>query len=147
MPRPRVHRKIRHKARRIRPQRFVDGFANALWRIPASRIPLGVDIVEWKKAKAFYETHRGRLGSFLTAQERRFVENGRKPYEALAMIFAAKEAVFKALGASWMGTDGFRRIKVRPVSSKTFSYRPSRGKALRITFKKSSRHVLACCAP
>ena len=63
------------------------------------------------------------------------------------MIFAAKEAVFKALGASWMGVDGFRRIKVRPVSPKIFSYHPSRGQKLRITFKKSDRHVLACCGP
>jgi len=108
---------------------------------------IGIDIVEWKKARSFYGRHRARLDSFLTASEKKFVENGPKPDKALAMIFAAKEAAFKTLGMSWMGPEGFRRIKVRPVSSKRFSFLTPGGRKLRITFKMNRRYVVACCVP
>ena len=107
---------------------------------------IGVDIVEWEKAKTFYETHRARLGTFLSTTEKRFVEDGRAPYRALAMIFASKEAVFKTLGLPWMGPEGFRRIKIRPVSYQAFISSAPDGRKLHITFKKSKRHVVACCA-
>jgi phosphopantetheine--protein transferase-like protein len=113
----------------------------------APQLSGGVDIVEWKKAKAFYETHHEKLGSFLSPEERRFVEKKHKPYEGLAMIFAAKGAVFKTLGLSWMGPEGFRRIQVRPVSSKKFYFLPTKGQKLVVLFKKSRHHVVACCFP
>lgn len=39
----------------------------------------------------------------------------------LARYFAAKEAVFKALGRSWMGMEGFRAIKVKGSPGQGFS--------------------------
>ncbi len=114
---------------------------------PLSELSVGVDIIEWKKAKAFYQMHHEKLSLFLHAAEMRFVEKERRPYEALAMIFAAKEAVFKALGGSWMGPEGFRRIKIRPISFKTFSSHCPEGRKLQITFQKSRHHVVACCLP
>jgi phosphopantetheine--protein transferase-like protein len=96
-------------------------------------IPLGVDILEWKKAKAFYEKHSRRLGSWLTSEERLFVEKKDKPHEAFAMIFAAREAAFKALG---------RECRVVPVSSTRFAVR-DRSK-LRVTVSRHRRHVVAC---
>ncbi len=114
-------------------------------KIRASQHWIGVDIVEWKKAKVFYETHRERLGSFFPAPERRFIEKERKPYEALAMIFAAKEAVFKALGSPWMGPEGFRRIRIIPRRSG--SYKVANHPELEVTLKKNRRYVVACCGP
>ena len=108
---------------------------------------IGIDIVEWKKAETFYRTHRKRLGSFLSASEKRFVKNGYKPHRALAMIFAAKEAAFKAIGAPWMGPEGFRRIKIHSLSSGMFSFLAPHGRKLKVTFRISRRHVVACCTP
>ncbi len=109
-------------------------------------LPLGVDIVEWKKARAFYGAHRGRLDSFLSPSEMKFIGKNQKPYEGLATLFAAKEAVFKALGVSWFGPEKFRKIRIRPVSADTFLFTGTRGRKFRITTQKSSRHVVACCS-
>lgn len=96
--------------------------------------PLGVDILEWKKARAFYRTHSARLNEWLNADERRFVENKNKPHEAFAMVFAAKEAAFKALG---------KECGLVPVSSRVFKVegRPR----LEVTVHRHRRHVVACC--
>ena len=120
---------------------------NAAW-------PLGVDMLEWKKAKAFYETHRDSLGRFLCPTEASFVLTSRKPYESLAMILSAKEAVFKALGISWMGLSGFQKIRILPANG-PFSFRLkgnfkkkiSRKVPLEISFVKSRHHVVATCHP
>ena len=120
---------------------------NAVW-------PLGVDILEWKKAEAFYEAHREKLSRFLCPSEASFVLTSRKPYEALAMILSAKEAVFKTLGVSWMGLSGFQRIQILPGKSR-FSFRLkgefrkklSRKEPLEISFVKNRHHVVATCHP
>ena len=116
--------------------------------------PLGVDMLEWKKAKAFYKAHRGDLESFLAPTEAAFVHTSRRPYESLAMILSAKEAVFKALGISWMGLSGFRHIQILPGKS-CFSFRLKgnfkknflHDAPLGISFAKSARHVVATCHP
>ena len=118
---------------------------NAAW-------PLGVDMLEWKKAKAFYDAHREKLARFLCPTEMVFVRTSRKPYKSLAMILSAKEAVFKTLGISWMGLSGFRCIQILPGKSR-FSFRLkgdlqkklSRKTLLEISFAKSRRHVVATC--
>ncbi len=110
---------------------------NAAW-------PLGVDVLEWKKARAFYRTHRKKLSTFLCPAETLYVESSRKPYESLAMLLSAKEAVFKSLGVSWMGISGFKHIRIRP-GKKNFSFRLRGKKSMQISFAKSRCHVIACC--
>ena len=120
---------------------------NAAW-------PLGVDLLEWKKAKAFYQMHRDNLGKFLSPTEAVFVQKSRKPHESLAMLLSAKEAVFKALGLSWMGISGFRNIQNLPGKT-YFSFRLKGGLKKNISsknlpvlsFAKSRRHVVATCHP
>jgi phosphopantetheine--protein transferase-like protein len=120
---------------------------NAAW-------PLGVDMLEWKKAEAFYKTHREDLDTFLSSTEAAFVQTSRKPYESLALILSAKEAVFKALGLSWMGLSGFRSIQIVPGKT-GFSFRLKRGLQaklprkipLELSFTKTRRHVVASCHP
>lgn len=73
---------------------------------------LGVDLVEYKKAKTFYAEHKNRLGGYFDPSEMSFIQKSRRPYESLALLLAAKEAVFKSSRLSWMGPRGFRRIRV-----------------------------------
>ena len=117
-----------------------------------SQYPIGVDILEWKKAGGFYRQHRARLGSLLHPRELSFVKGSRRPPEAFAQLFSAKEAVFKALGASWLGVSGFRDIEIFP--KKDFSFRlkgtlkknlPQRA-SLKISFEKKRRYIIAICA-
>ena len=96
--------------------------------------PLGVDILEWKKARSFYQRHRGRLERWLTPVERRFIDNKDKPHEAFAMIFAAREAAFKALG---------KDCRIVPLSGTRFGV-AGRAK-LEVTVSRHRRHVVACC--
>ena len=108
---------------------------------------IGVDIIELKKAERFYKTHREKLGEFLSLKEKKFVERGKTPHEALAMVLSAKEAVFKALDRPWMGPEGFRKIKVQPVHPKMFSFRFSKKTQMEIYFTKNSKRVVAFCVP
>ncbi len=105
--------------------------------------PLGVDILEWKKAGAFYRSHRNRLSTWLTADEKNFIENKNRPQEAFAMIFAAKEAVSKALGVRALGPEALRRIRLVPSTSRTF--RVAGRASLAVTVSRHRRHVVACC--
>jgi phosphopantetheinyl transferase (holo-ACP synthase) len=120
---------------------------NAAW-------PLGVDMLEWKKAEAFYKEHRGKLASFLCPEEVTYVKSSRKPHESLAMILSAKEAVFKTLDLPWMGISGFESIQILP-SKKWYSFRlkkPLQKKITReiplaISFIKNRSHIIAYCHP
>ncbi len=98
---------------------------------------LGVDLVEYKKAKAFYDEHQNRLKDFFARSEISFIQKSHKPYESLALLLAAKEAIFKSADLPWMGAEGFRKIRVlsrsRPVS--------------KLSFIKSKDYVIAECRP
>ena len=115
--------------------------------------PLGVDILERKKALSFYRKHHQRLGELFCPAELAFMEASRKPAETFAMIFSAKEAVFKSLGASWMGPSGFRQIQILPKEN--FSFRLTGGlkknfsvkTPFRISFKKNRDYIVAACHP
>ncbi len=114
--------------------------------------PLGVDILETNKARAFYRRHRRGLDQLLNPSEIVFIDASKKPEEAFAMIFAAKEAVFKALGASWMGFSGFRQVRISPRNNFSFSLQGALKKyspkiALKISFQKTASHVIATCHP
>ena len=74
--------------------------------------PLGVDLVEMKKAKSLYEDARGGLDSFFTPSEVRKIKKSRRPHEKVALYLAAKEAAFKAFGDTTEGLMPFRNIRV-----------------------------------
>ena len=105
--------------------------------------PLGVDILEWKKAGDFYRLHQHRLSDWLTADEKKFVAGRQKPYEGFAMIFAAKEAASKALGLSAAGPEALRSIRLKPRNSRKFSV--LKHTLLEVTVSRHRRHVVACC--
>ena len=102
---------------------------------------LGVDLVEYKKARAFYARHRRRLGTYFKKAEVSFIEESLKPHEALALVLAAKEAVFKSLDRMWMGPEGFRRIAVVSRKNKKLSFlsKPA------LSFRKTRNYVVAEC--
>ena len=114
--------------------------------------PIGIDILEWKKAGGFYHEHRLQLGALLHPQELAFVQGSRKPPQAFAQVFSAKEAVFKALGASWMGVSGFREVEIFPKKNFSFRLKGALKKnftkkvPLKIFFKKNRRCIVALCA-
>ncbi len=104
---------------------------------------LGVDILEWKKARAFYRAHRSRLNQWLTNEERKFIDTRAKPYEAFAMIFAAKEAVFKAVGEAGIGPEALRRIHLEPRAAGRFGVVDHA--KLEVLIRRYRGHVVACC--
>jgi len=127
-------------------------------RVPGKNAPrpakrLGVDLVEFKKAKAFYGEHRNRLDTFFDGGEIRLIRQARRPYESLALLLAAKEAVFKSLGEPWMGPEGFRKIRIFSRKNRELSFRlkgnfkkhPMRRPAPALFFLKSKDYVVAGC--
>ena len=115
---------------------------------------LGVDLVEFEKAKSFYLAHRKKLSSFLTRREIAYVRKSRKPHQRLAILLAAKESVFKALGVSWMGIAGFSDIQIIPGKNGDISFR-LKGKFRNIiqapfnsklSFSKKKDCVVVACA-
>ena len=102
--------------------------------------PLGVDILERKKAHSFYRLHKDRLSQVLLPSELAQLKKVKNKPEALAEILAAKEAVFKALGGSWMGLSGFKKIRLS-VDKTSGVLRSGR---LRIHLHKSKDYVVAC---
>ncbi len=59
--------------------------------------------------KRFIEQHGDRAVRLLDpSSSRKKISPAR-----MARLFAAKEAVFKALGRSWMGMEGFKAIEVK----------------------------------
>lgn len=94
---------------------------------------LGVDLVEYKKAKTFYTEHKNRLAGYFDSAEISFIQKNRKPHEALALLLAAKEAVFKSSDLPWMGPDGFRKIRI--LSQKKY----------KLSFLKTRDYVVAEC--
>ena len=103
------------------------------------KIFLGVDLVEYKKAKIFYTEHRNRLKNYFDKSELSFIQKSLKPYEALALLLAAKEAVFKSGDLAWMGPEGFRKIRIISRKNQRLSFHPS------LSFLKSKDYVIAEC--
>jgi holo-[acyl-carrier protein] synthase len=62
----------------------------------------GVDIVEIERLRRIVEKQKDRfLSRVFTLEEQRFCNMHRDPAPHFAARFAAKEAVFKALGTGW----------------------------------------------
>ena len=116
--------------------------------------PLGVDVVEFKKAGRLYRSHKNRLGSFLSTPEISYVKKSARPEESLALLLAAKEAVFKSLPLSWMGPAGFGKIQILPKKNKKFSFRlkgdlkkVSPRRPLELSYVKTADCVVMQCRP
>ena len=115
---------------------------------------IGVDLIELEKAKSFYLTHRKNLNSFLTSNEISYIQKGKKQHERLAILLAAKESVFKALGVGFMGINGFSDIQIIPKEKGNIFFR-LKGKFRkagrfpfnpRLSFFKKKGYVVVQCA-
>ncbi len=122
-------------------------------RSPVSPSTLGVDLVEYKKAKKFYTAHQNRLESFFAPSEVRRIRRASKPYQSLALLLAAKEAVFKSSQLPWMGPEGFRKIRIISRKNQELSFRLSgnfkrchfRGASPRLSWIQGPDYVIAQC--
>ena len=85
--------------------------------------PLGVDLVELETAKSLYRLHGRRLKTLFSREEISYIQKDQKPHERLAILLAAKEAVFKALSPAWMGVSGFQDIQILPRSDHRLAVR------------------------
>ncbi len=101
--------------------------------------PLGVDILERQKVRSFYRLHKNQLQQILVPSELAHLKKVKNKPDALAEILAAKEAVFKAAGGSWMGLSGFKKIRLSFRSNGAF-----RCGRLRICLHKNKDYVVAC---
>lgn len=104
---------------------------------------LGVDLVEIRRARQFYQIHGPRLGSLFDTSEISFIRSQRVPHVGLAQLVAVKEAVFKAAVAKGAGLEAFRRIHVR-VRGNVFSATVGRRK-LRVRVWEEKNFVVAQC--
>ncbi len=102
--------------------------------------PLGVDILEREKARSFYRLHKERLSQILLPSELAHLNKVKNKTDKLAEMLAAKEAVFKALGGSWMGMSGFKKIRLS-VDKTSGALRSGH---LRIHLYKRKDYVVAC---
>ncbi len=122
-------------------------------RPQAARSFLGVDVVEYKKARFFYIQHKNRLEQYFQKSEVSFIQKSEKPYETLALLLAAKEAVFKSSDLPWMGPGGFRKIQIVSHRNSRLSFRMkgnfkksfSRRPARLLSYLKGKDYVIAEC--
>ena len=114
--------------------------------------PLGIDLVELKKARRFYLSSRRDLENYFTPGEVRFMRKHHRPHEALAEILAGKEALFKALPASGrMGFEGLRTIRIVPKKTH-WDFRVPRSSAAflkktRLSIHRHKHYVVALVQP
>ncbi len=111
--------------------------------------PLGIDLIEIKKAKIFYQIHKDHLNSFFSDKEVHYIQKSNKRAEALGVLLAAKEAVFKALPRNGSGMIAFRNVEILPGHHDRFSFRMEKaGKNGRLRFAviKHRKYVIVQCA-
>ncbi len=96
--------------------------------------------MEREKVRSFYRLHKDRLSQILLPAELAHIKKVKNKTDTLAEMLAAKEAVFKALGGSWMGLSGFKKINLS-VDKTTGTLRSGR---IRIHLHKSKDYVVAC---
>jgi holo-[acyl-carrier protein] synthase len=75
----------------------------------------GIDVVRISRVSRLITDHAGHLDRVFTERERAFCERGPARHRAAryAGIFAAKEAVMKALATGWRSDVGFADIETR----------------------------------
>lgn len=77
-------------------------------------IGIGVDIVDLARIRDMVDRHGKRfLSKTFTDEEIAYCQSRRKPAQHFAARFAAKEAVFKALGTGWREGMGWKEIEVQ----------------------------------
>ena len=111
--------------------------------------PLGVDLIELKRAKSFYCACKNRLGSFFSGTEIGVIQRSKKPYESFAILLAAKEAAFKALPQPGVGIAAFRNIEILPTlkGQLTLKFKKTRRKgSIKFSVLKNTRVVIVQCA-
>lgn len=127
--------------------------SNAMKKLSPVSFPIGVDLVEIKKAKLFFERHRANLRSLFSKREIRYIKTNKKPYEKLALLLAAREAVFKALlkKARTPSLSAFYDIRIIPnkslscvVREKTGAWKAPKEK-LKLLCHKTDRYVIVEC--
>ena len=62
---------------------------------------IGIDLVEIDRIQDLAERHQSFLKRIFASCELKYCQGKKNPYPHLAARFAAKEAVFKALGTGW----------------------------------------------
>ncbi len=91
-------------------------------RVRGKLIGVGIDLVSWDRIKSLLDRHPAdSLKRLLTPSERKIFKNSSDPVRSFGRFFAAKEAYFKASGASAMGEKGFRGIEVLIDGDREFS--------------------------
>jgi holo-[acyl-carrier protein] synthase len=74
---------------------------------------VGTDIVGLERMRGIVEQHEGRfLRRVFTEREISYCQSRKRPHQHFAGRFAAKEAVFKALGTGWRGRMRWKDIRV-----------------------------------
>jgi holo-[acyl-carrier protein] synthase len=84
-------------------------------RIGRPIVGTGIDVAPIARVSRFVRDHDGRLHDVFTDRERDFCERGatRRRDARYAAVFAAKEAVMKALGTGWRSDVAFADIETR----------------------------------
>ena len=77
-------------------------------------IGIGIDIIEIDRIKSSIETYGDKfLSKIYTPVEIEYCNSKANKFQHFAARFAAKEAVFKALGTGWIGKLKWNEIEVR----------------------------------
>ncbi len=76
-------------------------------------IGIGTDLVEIARVERMLERHPERSERKLfTTREIEYCRRSQRPYESFAARFAAKEALFKALGTGWRSGVSWKEVEV-----------------------------------
>lgn len=76
-------------------------------------IGIGIDFVEVDRVEELLRRHPDRApGRLFTPVEVAYCQGSRRPAESFAARFAAKEALFKALGTGWTAGAAWREVEV-----------------------------------
>lgn len=104
----------------------------------------GIDIVEIKKLeKTVKRWGKTFLERVYTAQELAYSQNKRHPLQHLAARFAAKEAVFKALGTS--PSLSFKDIEiVNDANGKPFCKIKNKKTSIALSLSHTDNYAVAC---
>ena len=77
---------------------------------------IGIDIVEVNRIKKIMKDHENFLAKVFNEDEIKRIEKRKNPYERIAGMYAAKEAVAKAM-TTGIGKISFHDIKIKRKSS------------------------------
>jgi len=75
-------------------------------------VGIGTDIIEVERIQKLLDKDTAFIEKIFTLAERAYCESKKHRAESYAARFAAKEAVFKALGTGWRGEMAFSEIEV-----------------------------------